>query len=403
MDTSSISQEDMRVFLDRYTAAVDGTDEDRLDDMITQFKQFFPKYKRSAKHYDADECLKLMLHLIGEAQNQAVASNAAEAATCVVDNPQDAMAKFAATNQSPVADTFYGLQQSTVQCNGCNFVSYTWSPFGSLCLEISRPRATIQECMEVYSQPEDVEIHCKQCCGSAEERIGASKRLTIVYWPRVLIVQMKQWVLKADVAQLVAQGRRKQEQLTENDYIKKPDYVMYTDTLTPGDLRLHEGVEEAPKYTLRSIIEHSGNQNRGHYTNMLVTSGGIYSVDDTKVRQARSTRSQYAYILMYCSRQSGVSFPPVPKPVHNHVTHSNVCYFNATFHFLANGPDLTRRGEGTSTGASVNDDVVEETETEWLRHGGRWTASQAVSNGRRRARTASMALTRNVRHRGQGQ
>lgn len=108
IDSSNITQADMRRFLEEYETALDGNASDRLDGLITIFKGLLPKYRTDSKQYDADECLKVVLHLISGAQT-AGTSAAPGVDVLAVTNPGEAWAKFQASHQSPVHHQLYGL------------------------------------------------------------------------------------------------------------------------------------------------------------------------------------------------------------------------------------------------------------------------------------------------------
>lgn len=230
------------------------------------------------------------------------------------DKAERLWAKYKARTSSVVADAFAGQLQSLVTCDACGKASSSYDPFWDLSLPLRRagePDAAppsragsliryvagggatsepldVRDCLEAFAEDERLSGQNAFRCPRCKAVGGATKRLRIKRWPRVLVLHLKRFSWNE-------RGRpgRKIDRAVD----------------VPGDIELRdvlcaeERASHAPvRYGLFGVIDHSGSLSGGHYTATCDAGGGEwYRFDDETVTRTKGApkSSRHAYVLMY--------------------------------------------------------------------------------------------------------
>jgi ubiquitin C-terminal hydrolase len=195
--------------------------------------------------------------------------------------------KFLEKNKhSIISELFMGMYMSQVVCTNCKHISITYEPFNMLTLEICNSEMvmfnTLQECIDNFLKPEEVEYSCEKC----KKKSKAQKKISIFNMPEKLIIHFKRFKF--------INGRSAKI----NSIIDFPFENVY----------FHEfqdicGQEKCP-YELYGVVHHSGGTGGGHYiaTTRNTLNFKWYEFNDSQVSLITNPKSiidRTAYILFY--------------------------------------------------------------------------------------------------------
>lgn len=155
---------------------------------------------------------------------------------------------------------------------------------------------SIQQCFELFSQPEVLSPQDAWYCPSCKDHKQATKKIDLWNLPEVLIVQLKRFQYVHNIAHRI------------NSSVSFPaELDLQSVTLKPG---------ENCRYRLTGVIHHSGGVGGGHYTAHARNSldGRWYSFNDSSVSLSEpSSPSGTAYVLFYQRLPHSPSEPQVPS------------------------------------------------------------------------------------------
>jgi ubiquitin C-terminal hydrolase len=166
-------------------------------------------------------------------------------------------------NQSPVVDCFMGQLGSRLECNSCNYTSYSFSPFNILSIPVA---STLKEAVQEFFKPEDIQgWTCSRC-----KQETSTKQLFVSHWPNNLIIQLKRFEFGRKIDSLV-------------------------------DFNLDEPLSPVPsiQYNLNSFVSHTGSLNFGHYKAYLKTPQGWKEADDDTISNSAHPPKRTAYLLFF--------------------------------------------------------------------------------------------------------
>lgn len=174
---------------------------------------------------------------------------------------------------SSIVDLFHGQYQNRFSCMSCGSESYKFEPFVTLHLSLDEKDEPINvvSCIKEHLNKENLHgINCKKCKKDTRHQ----KQLTILRFPKILIVSFKRY--------------------STTDKIK-------TNVVLPLNIEL--GENRPHSYKLTSIINHHGdNLYSGHYTSILFKNEFMHSLNDESVNTSKikgSPISSNAYIAFY--------------------------------------------------------------------------------------------------------
>ena len=161
---------------------------------------------------------------------------------------QDPWRNFLAKNNTPVADSFFGLLRKEVQCDVCRNMSISYEPFNILkipCLDTGRP---FSEWLNNFFTGEEFEDYACDSCKPTRTKAKISYKI----WraPRNLFIGVRRF----------DDPRRKNGTLVPQEGTAKIDICEV----------YHQAVRSAgpieSQYNLRGVVDHHGSHMGGHYT-----------------------------------------------------------------------------------------------------------------------------------------
>jgi len=175
---------------------------------------------------------------------------------------------------SPFIPLFHGQMRNTIKCLKCQTVKNIFEEFNSINLNIPLENSNLTDLMIKYLEKEihtDVEnlYYCETC--KTNERY--SKKICLFRLPKVLIIVLKRYTFT---------GNKILSEVSFGNTLK------IKETLT-SDIKT---------YTLKSVINHTGNLYNGHYTNYIFMNGKCLFIDDENVKIS-SLHCKDAYVLFY--------------------------------------------------------------------------------------------------------
>lgn len=165
---------------------------------------------------------------------------------------------------------FNGYTNSLLRCSSCGNSSITKEPFVDLQLELS---SSISKCFQSFTQDEKLCFFCEKC----NQRVNATKTMSIAKAPDALILQLKRFRSIGGAQKL-------------NGFCKFHKYF----DLSPF-------CEEKADYKLVAISEHQGSIVSGHYLSYCKRGNYWYEFDDsicTKIT-LKDVLSKNAYAIIY--------------------------------------------------------------------------------------------------------
>ncbi|XP_037690986.1 ubiquitin carboxyl-terminal hydrolase 17-like protein 6 [Choloepus didactylus] len=182
---------------------------------------------------------------------------------------------------SPIRQIFGGYWRSQIKCLHCQAVSDTSDPYLDIALDI-REAQSVSQALEVLVEPEELDGEDSYLCSSCEQKVRATKTLTLHTSPKALILVLKRF---SDFT---------------GDKISK--HVRYPECL---DMRKYMSETNGSPlvYGLHAVLVHSGSTcHTGHYLCYVKAGNGEWhKMDDAKVTACETTcvLKQEAYVLFY--------------------------------------------------------------------------------------------------------
>jgi len=171
---------------------------------------------------------------------------------------------------------FHGETKTSICCLNCNKTKMVFEDFNSINLNIPLEKSNLTDLMlkylkkEVHDHPDNL-YFCEHCKSNQKY----TKKISLNRLPKVLIIVLKRYTFTGTKI------------LTE---------VVYNNSL-----QIKESVSgEIKKYTLTSIINHTGDLYNGHYTNYICINDMWLFVDDEHV-SPKNYDHRDTYILFYSS------------------------------------------------------------------------------------------------------
>ncbi|KAK2542412.1 hypothetical protein Q9233_000504 [Columba guinea] len=205
---------------------------------------------------------------------------------CAVDAMQTACLSSssdwdAAQGSTVIDQVFGGLLRSRVTCWSCKAVSDSYKAFRDISLDI-RKATSVTRALKDFIRPKHLNGKKSYRCSKCEQRVSASRRLTIHQASNVLTVRLK----RVDPFS----GRK----ITK--FVRYPEYLeigKYTSEASGGPLL----------YSLYAVVIHEGHScQRGHYYCFVKASDRRwYKMDDASVVlcDIQTVLSRCAYLLFY--------------------------------------------------------------------------------------------------------
>ncbi|KAK2512898.1 hypothetical protein Q9966_016293 [Columba livia] len=180
-----------------------------------------------------------------------------------------------------IDQVFGGLLRSRVTCWSCKAVSDTYEAFRDIPLDI-KTATSVTGALEDFVRPEHLGGENSYKCSKCEQRVSASKRLTIHQSSNVLTVCLKRFDPFF--------GRKISKVVRYPEYL---DLGKYTSEAAGGPLL----------YSLYAVLVHEGHScQQGHYYCFVKASDGRwYKMDDESVVlcDIQTVLGQRAYLLFY--------------------------------------------------------------------------------------------------------
>lgn len=228
---------------------------------------------------DAHEFLVYLLDMFHEALK--IKNN--DTSTLDIKLTRNSWQNFMNSNNSKVADLFFGLIKKTVRCGNCGKFSDSFEPFNVLkvdCLDSDKP---FQEWLKTCFRVEELDDYA--CEGCTPLRTKATIHLTLCRVPKNLFVCIKRFN---------PNGRKIMNTVTNaSDIDLNPFFEPYCAGVN------NSGFDSI--YKLKGIIDHHGSHMGGHYTSQFCSplNGRWWWMDDESTMylpEPRFGASNYMYL-----------------------------------------------------------------------------------------------------------
>lgn len=212
------------------------------------------------------------------------------------EDAKDAWKNYLRRNKSLVVDLFQGQFRNTLECQECGHRNIRFEPFMYLSLPLSETCQTLEACLDLYTQREDLTGDNQWYCERCARHVDATRKIDLWITPPILIVHLKRF--KYDDFGRV--GEKNTASL---------EYPMLSWDLTrsvAGRQRAH------PLYDLYAVANHMGGLTGGHYTAHALNrfDDCWYEFNDSSFRLVEPDtikRSSSAYLLFYNRSEEGGS------------------------------------------------------------------------------------------------
>ena len=209
---------------------------------------------RYGSQADASEALQLLidgLHThISREVTMRVTGEPTEQPRIEYKQSVESWASFFHREYSKILDIFYGQTQSRVRCTGCGHVSTSYTPWGSLKVEIpgattpGAPAPPLKDCISLAFSKELLdEYRCDKCSAIGK----TEKTQTISRFPPYMILSIKRFT--NTLQKVRARIPYDEADINFSEYITWPTVQK----------------ETAAHYRVISTIEHLGGTRGGHY------------------------------------------------------------------------------------------------------------------------------------------
>jgi ubiquitin carboxyl-terminal hydrolase 2/21 len=207
-----------------------------------------------------------------------------------VRNPNDVIAKkcfemmnlMFAKEYSDIVSLFYGIQVSHVRTMNDDMLNSHPEPFFMLHLPIPKKKdPTLNECFDVYTQPELLQGENQYLSDKTKTKIDAKRETTFFQLPDILIIHLKRFdnVMRKDNAFV---------HFSPSEAMDLSSYVI--------------DKHKSHNYELYGVCNHMGTTRGGHYTAYVkVKNGNWYNFNDSAVRKVSEKQvvTPRAYCLFY--------------------------------------------------------------------------------------------------------
>jgi len=214
---------------------------------------FAPQFGGNRQH-DAQELLAYLLDGIHEDLNRVKKRPYIEDKDCDGKNDEmdakEAWANYLRRNKSLVVDLFQGQFRNTCSCQQCGHQNIRFEPSMYLSLPITDSCQSLEDCLNVYLEEEELTGDNRWYCEKCKEHTDATKKTDLWVLPPILIIHLKRF--KCD-----AHGRAG----------RKNDAVLQY-PITGWDLSklVRSRGGGTPVYDLYAVSNHLGSLGGGHYT-----------------------------------------------------------------------------------------------------------------------------------------
>ncbi|BFZ59662.1 ubiquitin-specific protease doa4 [Saitoella coloradoensis] len=200
-------------------------------------------------------------------------------------------------NESLVTNLFQGQFCNRLRCHTCGHTSTTYNSFMYLSLPIlvrkGNKISTLRDCLDGFVHEEVMAGDDAWNCPRCKKPRKATKQMTIVRLPTILIIHFKRFIVKGRwTDKLNAPVQYPMRDLDLSAYVPSTDNVPNSDAPPPPHV-----------YNLYAVTNHFGTLNSGHYTAyVLDKSKNRWNLfDDTKVTSCDESQviSPASYILFY--------------------------------------------------------------------------------------------------------
>ena len=212
------------------------------------------------------------------------------------DGTQDATDAIAAwknylrRDKSPIVDIFQGQLRSELTCLRCKtHRSVRFEPFMYLSLPVTEQCTTIQDCLRVYLEEEQLKGVNQWYCGKCKQHCDATKKTDLWILPPILIVHLKRFSCN-DYGQLASKNKRPIE-FPLDDW----NLGSFVPRIIPQEAH----------YDLYAVSNHIGSLGGGHYTAYTKSrfEDHWFDCNDAHVRpvepQVVRDAASAAYVLFY--------------------------------------------------------------------------------------------------------
>jgi ubiquitin carboxyl-terminal hydrolase 8 len=209
----------------------------------------------------------------------------------------EAWKNYLRRDKSLVVDIFQGQLRSKLQCLTCRHANIRFEPFMYLSLPISNECHSIEDCLDLYVEQENMVGVNQWYCSKCKQHRDATKKTDLWILPPILIVHLKRFRF--------------------NDYghigFKNNANIRYP--IQQWDLSkfvLSRG-SEPPLYDLYAVSNHVGDLGGGHYTACAKNrfDDQWYEFNDSSFRAISELElqrnSSSAYLLFYNRSQGDTS------------------------------------------------------------------------------------------------
>lgn len=160
----------------------------------------------------------------------------------------DPWQQFLATNNTRLADSFFGLIHKEIRCHGCNNRSISYEPFNVLKIPCLDPAQSFEKWFENYFVDEEFDDYACDSCKPA--RTKATITQSIWRAPRNLFVSVRRF----------AHDGRKNNMPVPADGTSEINIINSYNPLVVKKGSINT------KYSLRGVVDHHGSHMGGHYT-----------------------------------------------------------------------------------------------------------------------------------------
>lgn len=201
---------------------------------------------------------------------------------------------YQARDDSMILDLFGGQLKSTLKCTECNNESITYDPFLDLSLPLPEGsrRATLNDCFNLFAQPEVLDGSDKPNCDVCKKKTKSTKRMQVQKFPKILVFHLKRF----------SSTRFGQKLNMLVDFPAKLGDM--------SELAASVYISHGCNYKLFGVVDHEGSNNSGHYTAKCKNpkTNEWNNFNDRRVCKVDGTLvSNNAYMLFYI-QQSRFSF-----------------------------------------------------------------------------------------------
>ena len=259
-----------------------------------QLGTFAPQFAGYRQH-DAQELLSFLLDGIHEDLNRVKKKPYIEDKDCDGTNDEqdavDAWKNYLQRNRSLVVDIFQGQLRNTCVCRDCGHTNIRFEPFMYLSLPISAQCQTLEDCLQLYLDREDLTGDNQWYCEKCKKHVDATKKIDLWILPPILIIHLKRFIYD----EFGRVGRKNSQALQHP--LCQWDLTRF--------VRSRRG--DTPQYDMYAVANHIGNTGGGHYTACALNrfDENWYEFNDSRYKRIDDPERQFGssssspYLLFY--------------------------------------------------------------------------------------------------------